>query len=368
MMKIKKLTFLSLLWVTMFFTSCNGQVKKYLPKENATVFTAQTKLIKTQGSTNKGNSVHRSLQDRKWNLWFATTSEGVYRYDGKSFTNFTTKNGLNSNATYSILEDKKGNIWIGTDSGLSHYDGKNFTNIPLSFTYANYLYPSALPNNKLFTNNFVTSILEDKSGKLWFGTDNGVYCYDGKAFTRFLDNQSVINNNGLTLQLVQCMLEDKHGNIWFNTKMEGVCRYDGKSLINYKPNDELCFYGGLLEDKNGNIWVGGRRKGICRYDGKAFTNILQDGRFDSSTVYSIIQDKTGNIWFGTEADDDSKPEYEGGVWRYDGKTFQNVSKKDGLSLNGVWSVLEDKSGNLWIGTRNTGLYRYDGKTFTHFSE
>jgi ligand-binding sensor domain-containing protein len=163
------------------------------------------------------------------------------------------------------------------------------------------------------------------------------------------------------------MLEDKHGNIWFTTTSEGVCRYDGKSIINYKPNDELYFWG-VLEDRNGNIWVGSRNKGVWRYDGETFTNILQNGRFDSCIAYSIIQDKTGNVWFSTEAIDVSKRETEGGLWVYDGKTFKNFSKKDGLSHNAVWSILEDMAGNIWVGTRNTGLCKFDGETFTRFSE
>ena len=118
------------------------------------------------------------------------------------------------------------------------------------------------------------------------------------------------------------MLEDKSGKL---TKMEGLCRYDGKSIIDYKPDDETYFWG-LLEDKN------------------------------------------GNLWFGTEAGDPSKRETERGVWRYDGKTFKNFSKKDGLIHNGVWSILEDKAGNIWVGTRSAGLCGFYGKTFTSFSE
>ena len=359
---ITRLIFASILLASIFCTSGIGQVITNLPKENTTIATGQPTPIKR----GQGN-VHCSLQDKKGNLWFGTTDQGVFRYDGKSFANFTTRDGMNSNAVFSMVEDKKGNIWFGTNAGLSLYDGKTFAYIPLSFTKGDYVYPSSASNNETTTNNGVTSILEDKSGKLWFGTDNGVYCYNGKAFTRFLDNQSVINSNGLTLRLVQCMLEDKQGNIWFTTKLEGVCSYDGKSIINYKPNDELWFRG-LLEDKNGNIWAGTRYKGVYRYDGKTFTHILQNGSFDSYTVLSIIQDNLGNIWFGTEAGDESKRETEGGVWRYDGKTFQNISKKDDLSHPAVWSILEDKSGKLWIGTRNNGLCRYDGKTFTSFSE
>ncbi len=63
---------------------------------------------------------------------------------------------------------------------------------------------------------------------------------------------------------MQCMLEDKQENIWFSTKLEGVCRYDGKSIINYKPNGEGWFRG-LLADKNGSIWVGTRYKGVVRH-------------------------------------------------------------------------------------------------------
>lgn len=344
-------------------TTCNTQQKKNLPTENATVSAGQPKLIKTQGSTNIGDNIHDILQDKMGNIWFATTGDGVYRYDGNSFTNFTIMDGLSSNCIASMVEDKKGNIWFGTCSGLSCFDGKTFSHIPS----ANYIHPSTSITNNPSTDFFVFSILEDKGGKLWLGTNSGVYCYDGKSFTSFLDSQGVINSQGLDLTSVNSMLEDKDGNIWFTTKMEGVCVYDGTSIVSYKPNEEVYFWG-LLEDEDGNIWVGGRNKGVWRYNGKTFTNILQNGTFDSYIAFSIIQDKTGNIWFGTEAGDPSKRETEGGVWRYDGRIFENFSTKDGLNHNGVWSLLEDKAGNIWIGTRNTGLSRFNGKTFTSFSE
>ena len=339
------LIFLSIFWVTVFFTTCNGQSKTTLPKENAGLL-----KIKTQ-SKNSGDNVHGSLQDKKGNLWFATTADGVYRYDGKTFTNFTTKDGLNSNGIFAIYEDKKGNIWFGTDKGLSRFDGKIFS--PFITSYGNYINPFT---NTPTTYIFVNSILEDKNGNFWFGAENGVYCYDGKTFTRFLDNPNVINSNKFDPKLVLSMIEDKKGNIWFTTRTEGIYCFDGLSLTNYKPNNETWFRG-LLEDRNGNIWIGRREKGVCRYDGKTFTNILQNGIFDSCTINEIMQDKKGNIWFATES-----------AWRYDGKTFQNISKKDDLRNHDTWCVLEDKAGNFWIGTRNTGLYRYDGKTFTNFSE
>jgi ligand-binding sensor domain-containing protein len=372
---VDRLTFLAVFWASVLVTYCNGQVKTNLPAENTTISTGQPKLIKTQGS-GSGNNVHSILQDKKGNLWFGTTGEGVYRYDGTSFTNYTTRDGLNSNSTFAILEDIKGNFWIGTSSGLSHYDarlndevgqGKSFTHIPLSFTEGSYPYPSTSANTKTSGNNAVTRLLQDKTGKLWVGTDNGVYCYDGKAFTRFLDNPGIINSNGLAIRLVTNMLEDKQGHIWFATKMEGIVRFDGKTLINYTPNNELWFRG-LLEDKNGNIWAGTRYQGVYLYNGKIFSKFLQNGKFDTYTVVAITQDNSGKIWFGTEAGEESKRESEGGVWVFDGISFKNFSIDDGLSRVGITSAFEDKSGNLWFGTRYTGLYRYDGKTFTSFSE
>ncbi|GAB2558355.1 two-component regulator propeller domain-containing protein [Spirosoma aerophilum] len=66
--------------------------------------------------------------DKTGNLWFGTTGEGVYRYDGKLFTQFTKQDGLSSNTVWCLVEDRAGNIWVGTRNiGLYRYDGKTFT-------------------------------------------------------------------------------------------------------------------------------------------------------------------------------------------------------------------------------------------------
>jgi ligand-binding sensor domain-containing protein len=84
----------------------------------------------------------------------------------------------------------------------------------------------------------------------------------------------------------------------------------------------------------------------------------QEG-FVSSGVYAILEDKKGNIWLTTE---------DSGVWCYNGISFKNFTTKDGLICDSVFSVLEDNNGNLWFGTRGFGLSRYDGKSFVNFSE
>src|SRR5258705_7891261 len=84
----------SFFWVSVFFIACNS-MNTNLPKENATISTVQPNESKTQGSGHDGN-VLTSLQDNKGNFWFGTTNKGVYRYDGKSITNFTIKDGMRS--------------------------------------------------------------------------------------------------------------------------------------------------------------------------------------------------------------------------------------------------------------------------------
>ena len=348
-----------------FFTSCNGQVNTNLSKESVgkprVLPGGQSKLVKTQGS-NPSDNVHCGLQDKSGSLWFGTTGEGVYRYDGKSFTQFTTKDGLNSNTVWSILEDTDGSIWIGTDAGLSRFDGTYFIRVPITVNFM----PAINNANDGSVQNSVWSMLQDKSGKIWFGTSSGVYTYNGKSFTHFLQNDGIINKDSLQLKMVDDILEDKKGIIWFASGMppggEGVCRFDGKTITHYKPNgDGWIRY--MIEDKKGHIWFGGRINGNFRYDGINFSNFMEKAGIGNA----VLSDKSGNIWF-TGEEGDTNYESRDGVWRYDGNSFTNFSTKDGMGTYFVHCMIEDSNGNIWIGTRNTGLYRYDGKTFTNFSE
>ncbi len=332
-------------------------------------------MARTQGVMS-GN-VRCELQDKAGNIWFSTSGEGVYRYNGKSFTNFTTKDGLNDNYVSAIIEDKAGNILFGTNKGICKFNGKKFTRGPITDTLN------------------ITCLLEDKDGSLWFGTmENGIYRYKGATLTNFLTNKDQTLNLGNKNQLILDILQDKKGNIWFSSwNGGGVWRFDGndfknflpsanyykanedqrsvkkqQSILEYLPNisytpsqdyitDDMIF--SITEDNFGNIWFATRRHGACRYNGKTFTSFRENEGFVSKGIYSILEDKKGNIWFSTD---------ENGVFRYDGKVFKNFTTKDGLINNSVFSILEDKSGNFWFGTRGFGLSRFDGKRFTSYTE
>jgi ligand-binding sensor domain-containing protein len=373
-----------LLLVLIFCSSCNAQVKTNTTankvSEATATSTGQPRLIKNHFSDQyqaAADNVHCGLQDKAGNLWFGTTGDGVYRYDGKSFTNFTMKDGLDTNQILSILEDKTGNIWFGSRSGICRFDGKTITKIPIPVFNQNNFFPLVSSTHNYIAPNAVWSIMQDKKGTIWFGTDAGVYCFNGKTFTRFLDNTNIINQSRLTLKSVQCMLEDTKGNIWFGSgpmAFEGICLYDGKSLINFKPNKQQ-WVRKIEEGKNGVILFATRHAGIYYYDpgagqteGKILSSLPSPPNFFNGSLTYILEDKAGILWMGSDYGNNPGDSL-GGVWRSNlsndkiaEKTFTKIANKE------VFFMLEDKDNNIWLGTRGTGLYRYDGKTITSFSE
>jgi len=362
----------------------NAQVNATAPlrklNEQKNIANGQPKLIRNHFSNQyqrAADNVHCGLQDKTGNLWFGTTGDGVYRFDGKSFINFTMNDGLDTNQILSILEDKVGNIWFGSRNGVCRYDGKDITKIPITVTSGSSSYNSISIGNNASIKNSVWSMMQDRIGNIWFGTDEGLYCFDGKTFSLFLDNPAIINKSGLTLKSIQCMLEDRNGNIWFGSgpmALEGICFYDGKTLTNYEPKNQQWIRK-IVESKNGNILFSMRQEGICYYNpsadqasGKTFNSFPTPAKLFNGSLTTILEDKEGNIWIASDYAKHSGDSL-GGAWRSDlspdnlyETTFTKITSKE------VFFMLEDKDNNIWLGTRGTGLYRYTGKTLTNFSE
>jgi ligand-binding sensor domain-containing protein/signal transduction histidine kinase len=258
----------------------------------------------------------------------------------QNFSFFGKLQGLKNAYISCILEDKNGNLWFGTWGGVSKYDGKSFT---------------LLTQKEGLGSNAVSSIVEDKSGNLWFGKINtGVSKYDGKNFTSFTVKEGLSNDRVLSMH------KDKSSNLWFGTKGGGVNKYDGKSFTHFTEKEGLSNNNvySIVEDKSGNFWFG-TDSGVSKYNGKSFENFTQKEGLSNDTVYSILEDKRGNLWFGTGG---------GGVSKYDGESFSNFTDKEGLSDNSVMSIREAKSGNLWFGTGGGGVSKYDGKSFENFTD
>ena len=323
----------SLFLMPIFHTSC-GQNQTNVPKDN---IKSETKDSIT--SQVPYSMVRNIKQARNGDILIASY-KGVFRYDGKSFTNITST--ISSPSFWDVLEDRKGNLWFGTrDSGVYYYNGKFFQH----FTTKDGL-----------SSNSAIHIYEDKAGNIWFGASR----YDGKSFRNFTTKDGFPSNS------IRLLLEDKTGKLWFGAQGENMFVYDGKTFTVLKNKDGKVFNNvwSIIEDKKGSIWFGDV-DGLWRYDGRTFTKVSQRG------AYSIIEDKKGNIWTTGSVNS-----LGGGVWalsRYDQKSLYNKKPTvtEIMSINGTGAlcgILEANDGSIWFGGLGpgSGVYRYDGKTITNF--
>lgn len=182
--------------------------------------------------------VFAMIQDREGNLWFGTDGEGAHRYDGASFTSYTTKHGIGGNMVRSIREDRHGRIWIGSDGGgVTCIDGT---------TRRTYTAKDGLSNDRIY------EILEDRAGNLWFSTLGAGACrWDGTTFTAVGDEQ------GLSINDLPC-----------------PCGSGSRYRKCHGPNG--AHVQEFLEDRAGILWVG-CSGGLFRRDGARFVNVTRDG-------------------------------------------------------------------------------------------
>jgi len=334
----------AVLFVFVFHTSCGGQTQTNVPQDNISKGLYSESHLKKADTSGVPMSMVRNIKQARNGDILIASYLGVFRYDGTSFTNLTSKIiSPRFSSFWDVLEDRKGNLWFCTkDSGVYQYDGKSFRH----FTTKDGL-----------ASNMALHIYEDKAGNIWFGASR----YDGKSFRKFTTKDGFPSNS------IRLLLEDKTGKLWFGAQGENMFVYDarlngevgqGKTFTILKNKDGKAFNNvwSIIEDKKGNIWFGDV-DGLWRYDGSTFTNVSQ------RAAYAIIEDKKGNIWTTGIIDGPFSA-----LSRYDQKslydkdpTVTEIKSEPGMLLG----ILEDAKGNIWFGSGG-GVYRYDGTTITDF--
>lgn len=295
-------------------------------------------IFKNYDSRHGFSRVNNIIEDKHGHIWLTDFDNGLFRFNGTSFTRFTEKDGLASNHTRSITLDKSGNLWIATSNGVSVYNGTSFTN---------YTIKQGLKED------YTRAILCDKKGAIWFGHRNGISRFDRKGFNYYSER------NGLSDNDVHNIYEDSKGNIWFSTN-EGLDRFDGNNFFHVKTSDDFLNkrIWTIIEDREENLWVGTDARGASRLRSTNFTHYGPGEGLMSNTVWAILEDKPGSVWFGTD---------KAGIIRFNGKSFSSASLKNLMGTDVVYSLLQDKKGNIWIGTDN-GLALYSRGRFINCSK
>ena len=308
-------------------------------------------------------SIVRSIfEDSKGNFWFGSDREGVCRFDGHSFTYFTTQDGLSHNQIRTIQEDQQGNIWLATGAGVSRYDGEKFT----VHTAKDNLEFGIRPIGKW----------SKKPTDLWFNgeVEGGIYRYNGQHFEILEFPQLDSDHESFSISgTVTGICKGKDNLLWM-ANYGGVIGYNGESFTYINERKFKYHVRSILEDSKGNLWIGNNGIGVLLYDGKSTINFSKrDGVSDHNNlssgaiygkntlnhVFAVAEDRNGNIWFGDR---------DTGAWRFDGNVLKNFTVKDGLSNLFVRTIYQDRNGELWVGMDEGKVARFNGVSFDEMYE
>ena len=348
------LRIVTFVFIALHLSYCYGQVNGNGMKEGNTTKN-QTPVLKLdttfpQIHTNLNGMVSQFVramyQDTKGNYWFGTNGNGIIRYDGQTLETMTIEGISPYMRVIEIVEDKAGNVWFGTSDGLIKYDGKKFT----TFSKKEGLQGK---------DEEIWGLTIDKSGLIWVGATGGVHHFDGEKFILSPLPDSIVENRKRMLsdKLVFKIIEDKSGTIWFVTDGNGIFKYYKGDYIHLTDKNGLTDNNtaDILEDKVGNIWIGTFYGGTSKFNGTTFTNFTKDGIINGVETGGFYEDRKGNIWFTAE---------NVGVYKYDGTNFTLYTTQNGLTSNLVLSIFEDNKGQLWFGTWQ-GLCIFDGEKFVN---
>lgn len=352
-----------------------------------------------------GNNVKDILRDSSGNLWVGTDN-GLAKYNEQT-ENFATyknkiydKTSLVNDEVFSIQEDESGLIWVGTYAGISMFDPN--TNIEH--------YKKDPFDENSISDNSIHGIYEDKDGLLWVGTNskgvnvinrknynvkhlnktskdypisddniNDVVGIDNKIFIATKNGLNEVDKDLKTINIyntedgicnnnITALFADSKKNVWIGTA-------NGISVLNTNTNEiiditdiltnhniEDQYIKVIYEDSKGNYWVG------CFIDGglvkidpnkrtiENYRNKKEDKTsISSNNIRSIVEDKNGNIYIGTS--------YGLNKLNESNNTFERYLEKDGLSNNTVYGLLVDDNNNLWAST-NLGISKLDTNTMT----
>ena len=309
-----------------------------------------------------GDVVSSLFRDDSGELWMGTADGGIGMLDrarrGCEAIIVGTM-GTPTGDAFAVLVDRHGRLWVGTQGGgVARRD-------PSAGTWRRYRRERGGPPS--LSGDVVNFLREDGRGNIWAGSNGGLSLYDESA-DRFVE--ASFTGSGSPSETLCAMADDPSGGLWLGTSRSGLIYWDrgsGRSL-RYRHEegrgDSLSddFVTALGRDSSGRLWVGTKR-GLDRLESSPRA-ALPAGRFaryrydpakpggiSSDSIGTIFLDSHKLLWVGTAG---------GGLMRYEPETdsFATFTDRDGLPCNVVLSVLEDGAGNLWIATRD-GLALYE---------
>ncbi len=310
------------------------------------------------------STVFDVIQDNSGYIWLGTLN-GLSRFDGKNFKNFTINDGLNSNVITSLLEGDKGEMFIGNyEKGINvlrngiienfrdKVKDKNFNMAYILkfkgklYTYISYgaIIIIDEKNKKPFADSIIYTnpvtlnrLKKTTDNKLMALTSKGLYNVDNFKLTK-------INIKGLNDSTIYCLAENNDGSyligakgLIYQVKSNKVIKKIGVNLF----PDKIIYH--IYCDRNNNIWFSVFGKGfylISSSTGKVI-NVGAKMGLENTQICCFYEDKENNLWIST---------YGKGVYCLNNLYLRNFTEKDGLNNDNITCLSLDKSGKLIIGT------------------
>jgi len=295
--------------------------------------------------------VYSLLQDSKDYIWLGTAN-GLSRFDGKKFENFTSRDNLASGGVKSIFEDSSGYIWFGhiNGGGISRYNGQIFEQ-------------AAFDSLKITGD--ITSIVQVKN-KIWFtSTSDGAIQADFPLRDiKHIKAKQFRGKEGLSDQIYGSKLTRDGSFICIADVGLRKYKSDENKFENYRMPHLTTYFNTtcLLEDRKGNIWFGTYNGGIYKYimsESRMEVIDLPKKGISSNWVYCLTEDRKGRIWVGT---------FGGGIAVFEGNTMRKFNAENGLKASKIYDIIEDVEGNILIADQDNGLTIFKGEAFETINE
>ncbi|MBD3636893.1 MAG: SpoIIE family protein phosphatase [Crocinitomicaceae bacterium] len=283
----------------------------------------------------------RSIHAQGKRVWIGT-DRGLCKFENNKISIITEAHGLSNDLILNLYEDKKGNLWVGTQEGLNKitHEGDSIE----SWTLLDGL-----------VHNRVRSITEDMYGQMWIGTSGGISIFTGEEFIPLSEQ------NGLSNERIRCITHDSFDNIWIGTFFGGIMKFNHQDFISYTPSEGLVSNQilSINEDEKGDIIVG-------TYDGVSKLQIendqlvgsrtvnLENGLY-SNSVRSVLKDEHGKYWYGTNL----------GITIIGGDSITQINEEDGL-INTEVNTIKKYNGKYWVGTYNGLGIIEETEDYEHF--
>jgi PAS domain S-box-containing protein len=267
-------------------------------------------------------------EDSRGNVWIASFDSGLscVSPSGK-MRRWTTTNGLSSNATRFVFEDRECNLWVGTSAGgLQRFKQRRVQ----SFGLENGL-----------TDRNLTSVTPDGTGGMWLATyGHGMFHW----------SDGVVTNVSLppgrkTIKQINSVLNDKAGRTWFGTGEDGVCVIDSRGFRQIPPEQTGGLYVySLFEDSHSRIWAGGDEC-ISVGEDNTFRPLQDETGKSIGGIRCFAEDREGIVWLSNLDD----------VFRYDKERFVKI-RGGGASLRDIGCIKADADGTVWLGAHGGALF------------